>query len=132
MTGVGSDPQSPPRLSVVEDASTAEEARPPRKRSSLGNWLLLAATLLFAWLWLHQLERTRLLADERTALQGELVAVRAEIAARSAHLEQVRGEIEAVASQVDRLQALARELPSAARPTEAPAREAVGPAPVFP
>ena len=132
MTRVGSDPQSPPRLSVVEDDSTTEEAPPSRKRSSLGNWLLLAATLLFAWLWLHQLERTRLLADERVALQGELAAVRVEVAARAAHLERVRGEIEAVVSQVDRLKALAGNVPSAPPPPEAPGSEAVAPAPVVP
>jgi len=114
VTQVRSESQSPPRLSVVEETPTTEEAPAPRKRSALANWLLLAATLLFAWLWLHQLEQTRLLADERAALQSELVIVRAEIVAREAHLQDVRSEVDAVASQVARLKALAGSAPAAA------------------
>ena len=72
MTPPTSEPQSPPRLSVVEEPAETEAAAAPRKRRSRANWLLLVVMLLFAWMWLHQLEQTQRLAGDLASLETEL------------------------------------------------------------
>lgn len=115
MTRVGSEPESSPRLVVVEEPSEPEAAAPERrKRGSRANWLLLSATLLFAWLWFHQLEQTRLLAGNLARVEGEVAAARTEIAARDEHLRDVRAGIVALIDQAEALGGLAAQAPVAA------------------
>ena len=112
MTPPTSEPQSPPRLSVVEEPAETEAAAAPRKRRSRANWLLLVVMLLFAWMWLHQLEQTQRLAGDVASLETELSAANAEVAKRDAHLQEVRVGIDAPAELV----VLRDELPAFAGP----------------
>lgn len=106
-----SEPQSPPRLSVVEEPAETEAPAAPRSRGSRAHWLLLAAMLLFAWMWLHQLEQTQRLAEDVVSLGTELSAAQAELASRDAHLREVRAGIDELASQVEALKGLAGQAP---------------------
>ena len=116
MTRVETEPGASPRLVVVEEEPAEPSAGAPkqRRRGSRANWLLLSATLLFAWLWLHQLEQTRLLAGNLARARGEVAAARTEIVARDEHLRDVRAGIVALIDQVQALDGLAAQPPVAA------------------
>jgi len=112
------EPQSPPKLTVVEGGpdALAAPARPARRWAL---WVAIALCLLLAWLWLTQLERANGLEARGRALESELAQARADLASWEQHMDAVRGEVEVVASRLANLQALVAAPPIAA-PAEAP------------
>jgi hypothetical protein len=118
-----SEPQSPPNLSVVEAPADTEPAEPRRGMRRVLPWLLLVAALVFAWLWLNQLERTQSLERRVSTLELDLAGARDDLAASEAHMDEVRGGIEQVGRELDALRALAADPDGAESDAVAPEAE---------
>ncbi|MEE2663080.1 MAG: hypothetical protein VX681_03095 [Myxococcota bacterium] len=103
-----SEPQSPPRLSVVEPPPVAESAPPRRSRLP---WLLGVAALGFAWLWLDQLEHTQRVERQVYGLESELASARDDLVAWEARMQDVRSGIEGLVSQLESLRSLVAPAP---------------------
>lgn len=121
-----SEPQSPPKLSLVEDAVEAEPTPPRRAGRGVLVWGLLVAALLFAWLYLNQLEQTNARDTRIAGLEADLAGARAELAVERARMGDVRGAIDRVAAELDVLRALASPAPSDAAEAPSEASPAAG------
>ena len=101
-----SEPQVPPPLSVVDDLPSEEPVKPRRSARAAAPWLALALAVLFAWLWLNQLEGAQRLEQQLTLLETELSSARTDLAAWESHMQDVRSGIAGVAGQIDALRVL--------------------------
>ena len=116
----------------VSPSSTPAAGTQGRGRSGAGvlTWLLIGAALLFAWLWLTQVEKANGLADQIVGLEEDLATARAGLAAWEVHHDAVRGGVEGLAVQLGALQALLERSPTAATGSQAaPSADAAGDTP---
>ena len=129
MSPSGETPDVKPGLHLVNDSVPAEvtatapkapmDAEPEPRQStpsapstSHRTWLLFAASLLFAWLWLTQLEKANGLAADLAATEAGLAAARSDIAAWQAHGAQVQSGVDGIAAQLGALQELLADAPT--------------------
>ena len=106
-----SEPQVPPPLSVVDDLPSEEPVKPRRSARAAAPWLALALAVLFAWLWLNQLEGAQRLEQQLTLLETELSSARTDLAAWESHMQDVRSGIEGLVSQLESLRSLVAPAP---------------------
>ena len=104
-----SEPQSPPKLSVVDPPPGEVPAAPRRGAGRVLPWLLLAAALVFALLWLNAVEGAQRLEARVSLLDAELSSAHASLAASQAQMDEVRGGIDQVASEIAALRAIAAD-----------------------
>jgi len=99
-------------------AASGDAPSSPRRRSRIWPWLGITAALVFAWLWLTQLERSNALERDLSAAEQRLEAARAEVAAWQAHDRVVRDGVRDVVSSLAALEALLERAPAAAEAAE--------------
>ena len=105
---------SAPKLSVVDDPPP-QPAEPPRKRrSGLLTWLFAVTTLVFAWLYLNQLEHTQQGELHIAELESDLLGAHADLRAEQARMDQVRGGIDQLATDLQSLRSLTTPPPEGA------------------
>lgn len=125
----GSHPADPRGdLCLVEDSEEFEAGEPvaeasaplgvqtseptPAAPTSYLTWLLLGAALLFAWLWLMQVEKANGLAADLAGVEGELASAQADIVAWEEHGASVQSGVEGIATQLGALQDLLLAAPT--------------------
>jgi hypothetical protein len=109
------EPAAPvePQRSTPEPSPSS--ASPPAASTSYATWLLLAAVLLFAWLWLTQLEKANGLAANLATTQAGLASAKADIGAWESHGAQIKTGVQGIASQLGVLQELLADAPTTPR-----------------
>jgi len=110
-----SEPQSPPRLSVVDSPPSEPENETPSRLRSAVPWLLLVAALLFAWLWLNQLEQTQQARAKALELQADVDFAQAQLRAEQARMADVRAAVDRLADDLTVLKALSAPASTRAR-----------------
>jgi len=115
-------PQGSEETPSADDRGGLDEGPPapsPKPRRSVLPWLLAAAAVVFALLWLSQVSENRVLGDRVGALESELAGARSALDAYSERMGAVRSQVDEVVGSLAALQALVMDDPRAPAPSAA-------------
>lgn len=87
-------------------------APPAASSTSSFSWLLIGATLLFAWLWLTQVEKANDLVAQLAGVESELAAAKSDIAAWEVHSTRIQSQVGGIVSELGSLQELLADAPT--------------------
>ena len=111
----GAERFADPPPDEVRDSARAPFPTPPPPAASPTssiNWLLVVAMLLFAWLWLTQVQKANDLAGQLAGVEGELVAAKSDIAAWEVHSTRIQSQVGGIVSELGSLQELLADAPT--------------------
>ncbi|MEE3329644.1 MAG: hypothetical protein VX246_02140 [Myxococcota bacterium] len=87
-------------------------APPAASPTSSISWLLMGAMLLFAWLWLTQVQKANDLAAQLAGVESDLVAAKSDIAAWEVHSTRIQSQVGGIVSELGSLQELLADAPT--------------------